>query len=331
MNSSVKLCLPWAAVICVVLSAQTVRAEEPAGPKAKPPTAEQIAAWIKSLDDTRYVAREEASQNLMEAGEAALDPLLAVANSDQPEPADRAIWLLRRLGKSRDSLLAVGALERLVKLQNWPAIVAKAEAELTDRSVSALEQRLTPLGAEVSLQLEPYQAATISMLVVKTNTNWHGTKDDLRRITQLRQIRNFRLQGQWIDDDVVRSFADKQNLAYLQLFDTKVTPDAVDAVKAKHPDSIVYVKNQALLGVSAENHAAGVLVMAVPPNTAAAKVGIVPGDVITALDGKPLPDFDRLTARIGQHQPNDKIEVEILRNNERIKVTPTLGDRSDAE
>jgi S1-C subfamily serine protease len=126
-------------------------------------------------------------------------------------------------------------------------------------------------------------------------------------------------------------FADKENLSYLQLFDTKVTPDAVDAVKAKHPDSIVYVRNQALLGVSAENHAAGVLVMTVPPNTAAAKVGIVQGDVITAIDGKPLQDFDRLTARIGQHQPGDKIEVEILRNNERIKLTPTLGNRLEQE
>src|SRR5689334_17934564 len=175
--------LVCAALLGALLCASRGFAEERSAPATVAARPEEVAGWIKSLDDARYVAREEASQNLLNAGSAALDPLLAVANSDRPEPADRAIWLLRRMGKSRDDALAVAALERLVQLQNRPAIVAKAEAELTDRSVTACEQRLSPLGAEVTLQLEPYppSGAAIPVLWVKVGANWRGTKDDLRR------------------------------------------------------------------------------------------------------------------------------------------------------
>jgi S1-C subfamily serine protease len=43
------------------------------------------------------------------------------------------------------------------------------------------------------------------------------------------------------------------------------------------------------------------------------------------MNGHTLPDFDRLTARIAQHQPGETVEVEIMRGNERKKLSVTLG------
>jgi S1-C subfamily serine protease len=79
------------------------------------------------------------------------------------------------------------------------------------------------------------------------------------------------------------------------------------------------------LGVQAENHPAGALVSGVKPGTAAANAGIVEGDVIASLGGHTVPDFDRLTARIAQHQPGETVEVEVIRGNERKKIPVTLG------
>jgi len=93
--------------------------------------AADIARWIGALDDNRYLAREEATQHLIAAGSAALDPLLAVANSDQPEPADRAIWILRRLGNSRDNDLGVAALEHLAQLKAGPLWLPKPKPSWT--------------------------------------------------------------------------------------------------------------------------------------------------------------------------------------------------------
>src|SRR6476469_1252554 len=96
------------------------------GPTGQAARAAEIASWISALDDNRYKAREQATQHLIAAGAATLDPLLVVANVDRPEPADRAIWILRRLGGSRDNDLAVDALEHLAQLKGRPALVSKA-------------------------------------------------------------------------------------------------------------------------------------------------------------------------------------------------------------
>jgi hypothetical protein len=337
MNGLSKNIIILAGLAGALAFAPSSRGEEQlASSESKPATGDEIAGWIKDLDDARYSARETATQHLLAAGAAALDPLLAVANGEKPEPADRAIWIMRRMGRSRDNELALAALERLVQLENRPSVVAKAETELAERGVNACEQRLGPLGAEVASQLEQFENAIVPVLIVRLSDKWQGTTEDLRQITQLRQVRHFRLEGAAIGDDVVKMFADKDKLAVLQLFDTKVTPAAVDAVKEKHPTAMVYVRNQALLGVIAENHAAGVMVTFVQPGSAAATAGIVVGDVIAAIDGHSLPDFDRLTARIAQHRPGDKIDVDIVRNDKdgrpvTIKLRPVLGSRTGQE
>jgi serine protease Do len=71
--------------------------------------------------------------------------------------------------------------------------------------------------------------------------------------------------------------------------------------------------------------------MFVQSGSAAAAAGIQQGDIIATIDGHKLPDFDRLTVRIAQHQPGDKIEVEIIRNDQRMKLTPVLGIRPEHE
>ena len=171
----------------------------------------------------------------------------------------------------------------------------------------------------------------VSLLVVRLGEKWRGTTEDLRHITKLKEVRYFRLEGAPVSDEVVKLFADKEKLSYLQLFDTKVTPDAVDAVKAKHPDAIVYVRNQALLGVAAETHPNGVLINTVVPGTGAAVAGIQKDDVITTIDGHAIPDFDRLTARIAQPKPGDKVDIEIIRIEKRMKFRPVLGSRPEGE
>jgi hypothetical protein len=290
----------------------------------------EISAWIDELDHNQYLVRERATRNLLEAGSAALDALLAAANADRPEPADRAVWILRRVARSKDNGLAIAALERLIQLRGRPRLVEKAEWDLAERSVLACEEQLAPLGAELSVQYEPIEVANmVPMLQLRLGSQWRGTTEDLRPVAQLRHQLHYRLEGAAIDDAAVKLFEEKEKLAHLQLRYTKVTPAAVDALKRRHPDTVVYVRNAALLGVSAENHARGVLVQHVERDTAAAAAGIVPGDVITSLDGQPLPDFDRLTVRIAQHRPGDTIDVEILRGEERKKLSVTLGTWPD--
>jgi hypothetical protein len=328
------LILALFAVTTGCFSCAVVLGEEKATTEtSKPASAEEIATWIKALDNSQYREREEATQRLLSAGKPALDPLLTIANSDQPEPADRAIWILRNMGRSPDNSLALSALEHVVQLKNRPAIVSKAEFELTDRSVAACAERLEPLGAEVSMRPENIETGPVPFLAVELGEKWHGTLDDLRQLIQMQRILRFRLQGAPVSDDIVKMFAEKQNLANLMLIETKATPEAVDFVKDKHPETTVYVRNLVMLGVSAEKSAAGMVVTSVRPDTAASNANMVDGDIIVTIDGHPVPDFDRLTARIAQHQPGEQVELEIIRKElvkdkpieKRMKITPVLG------
>jgi C-terminal processing protease CtpA/Prc len=301
-------------------------------PTQAPASAEQIAHWLNDLDDAQYLVREAATQHLADAGAAALEPLLDAANGERPEPADRAMWILQRFSRSRDNDLALAALEKLTQLKNAPAVTAKAESQLAERSLAACEKRLTALGADVVLTIGQESVQTVvPMISVRLGQRWRGTADDLRQLIQLRQQRYFRLEGPGVDDDVVKMFVDKEKLALLHLFNTKATLAGVDAVKQKHPDAKLFLRNTAMLGVGGDTNAAGVLVHEVPQGSGAAAAGILTGDIITSLDGQKIVDFDRLTAHIAQHQPGDKVEVELLRGEQTKKVTVVLGKRPENE
>jgi putative serine protease PepD len=72
---------------------------------------------------------------------------------------------------------------------------------------------------------------------------------------------------------------------------------------------------------------AGAQVSSVSAGTPAAKAGLQAGDVITALDGKPITKADDLTASVTAHAPNDKVTLTITRNGKTQQIDVTLGAR----
>lgn len=69
----------------------------------------------------------------------------------------------------------------------------------------------------------------------------------------------------------------------------------------------------------------GVLVVGTKDPAAAA--GIRRGDLITALEGKPVTTVDELFAILGTHQPGDQVAVKISRGSSTRKVSVTLAPR----
>jgi S1-C subfamily serine protease len=84
----------------------------------------------------------------------------------------------------------------------------------------------------------------------------------------------------------------------------------------------------------------GLLVVHVDPGSGADKAGLrvgktqvvvggqsytLGGDVITAVDGSPVTDFEQLRDAIARKQPGDKVELEVFRSGGKASVTVTLG------
>ena len=72
-------------------------------------------------------------------------------------------------------------------------------------------------------------------------------------------------------------------------------------------------------------------VMKVTEGSAAEKAGIQEGDVITALNGKPLSNSLELSTRIGSLRPGDTVEITLNRAGEQRTVRVTLGGSDTAE
>jgi serine protease Do len=72
----------------------------------------------------------------------------------------------------------------------------------------------------------------------------------------------------------------------------------------------------------------GVIVKTVTPDGPADKGGIKPGDIILTLDGKPVKDGDDLVANISSRRVGSTVEIGILRNDSKQKLTIGITDRA---
>ncbi|WP_047487636.1 trypsin-like peptidase domain-containing protein [Terriglobus sp. TAA 43] len=72
----------------------------------------------------------------------------------------------------------------------------------------------------------------------------------------------------------------------------------------------------------------GVLVSTVTPGGPAAKAGIKPQDVITAIDGTPVKDGDELVSNVSPRHPGSTARLTYLRDGKENNVTVTIGDRA---
>jgi S1-C subfamily serine protease len=80
-------------------------------------------------------------------------------------------------------------------------------------------------------------------------------------------------------------------------------------------------------GDSPADGSAGALVTTVESGSAAQKAGLRQGDIVVAMDGKPVASFLDLAASIGAHAPGDSVKLEVVRDGKHIQLTATLGSR----
>lgn len=83
--------------------------------------------------------------------------------------------------------------------------------------------------------------------------------------------------------------------------------------------------NRAMLGVTTDKTDKGAEINSITKESAAEKLGLKEGDVITKVDDKKIESPDELSAAIKAHKPGDKVTITYLRDNKEMKGTAELG------
>jgi serine protease Do len=71
----------------------------------------------------------------------------------------------------------------------------------------------------------------------------------------------------------------------------------------------------------------GVLVQQVQSGSPAAQAGVQRGDIITAINGKPLTSESDLPATISKQKPGDTVQLTVVRNGQQQALSATLAER----
>jgi serine protease Do len=73
----------------------------------------------------------------------------------------------------------------------------------------------------------------------------------------------------------------------------------------------------------------GAVIADVLPGSAAARVGLRPGDLVLTLDGKPIENGRQLLVNLYRHVVGDVVELKILRDEETLNVPVAMNERPD--
>jgi hypothetical protein len=304
-------------------NSNTRKPKSPTSPLAAP-TPEEIAAWIVQLDDHRYVVRERATRQLLLAEVAVLDPLLVVANAARPEPADRAVWVLRRIATSKDAAVRRQALERLVQLQNRPLVVAAARDALAqihhEEAVEAIRQLGGKFTTPYADAFGPYMAGRVIL-----DKQWRGGDEGLVHLRHVIGLRHVIIIGTDVSLGGLQELVHMPDLDELWLYGTKLRAADVPQIRSLLPQVTIDFRLGALLGVGSNTpDGNGPAVVGTVQGVAAA-AGIQVGDIIQKFEGQPVPDFKTLTEMIGKHVAGDEVTLEVLRGGQPIEFKIKLG------
>lgn len=283
---------------------------------AEPATEPEIAAWIDQLGAEQFAQREAASRSLAAAGRPALESLGAAVLRDDLEVATRALDIVRGFLASDDELLAGDAEKLLEAIAEGPdsavSGLVTGALDFHHRGMTeAAREKLESLGAVIT---EGFLASGHRGLQVTLNARWRGTSEDLRLLSRLQGVRLVGAFGVPLDAAAVAALGRLRGVESVQLFGTGIADDQLAALAAKLPATRIDVRKGGKLGVAGQPMVGPCVITHVQEGSAAGKAGLQIGDVVVAIDGRPVADFESLTEQVGRHGPGDTIELELERN-----------------
>lgn len=108
--------------------------------------------------------------------------------------------------------------------------------------------------------------------------------------------------------------------------------EALPIVESLREQAEGEVRDEGYLGVGLDDRrdgGQGAIIAEVEPDTPAEAAGILPGDIVIAVEGTAIEGGAGLVAAVRDQEPGDELEIQILRGGDEITVSVVLTDRPD--
>ncbi len=288
--------------------------------KSEPPTAEQIDRWISELDDNLFDNRENAQENLSEAGMAALDKIAKEASSGSLESSTRALNILLAWSEqTKRHKLRIAALKKIIGLEDHPQESLLAGELLANAKELAALTKILELGAHCTIDTQnripvlQLPGGNVRPLQITIDKDWTGGVAGLSPLRDLRRVITLSFHSAKLGDEVATILLDLPQLRRIELYGMNISDEVVEQLEARLPQrTTLEVRGGAKLGIRGNEHPKAI-VMEVVPGTAAENAGLKKGDHITHIDGKAVKNFRELTQRIARHRANDSVVLKVKR------------------
>lgn len=159
--------------------------------------------------------------------------------------------------------------------------------------------------------------------------NYNGGDDGLRFAPHLQNIYHVKLHQAAVTSAALTHLAKMKQLNQLEVSGTAITGAALQQFKRSRPQVNVSALGPAVIGITGQDHPRGVLVQNVFSETGARRAGMLEGDIVTHVEGRPVKSFSELTLAIYDKRPGDKLELAYLRGGSKREAMLELTARED--
>jgi hypothetical protein len=193
---------------------------------------EQVQQWIGALDADEFLAREHATESLVQAGASAVEPLLAALRDRQWEVNTRIVHILQQMALSGDPDVEEVARSALVEIAQSPIRSAAQRAQATLAGIGEIRQQralaeLVRLGAKTSPERNQFNFA---LFAIEIGEDWLGTERDVRQIRWLQDLQQVTLAGERVTNEWLEPLAELPGLSYLILKKTSVNDAGMEFI-----------------------------------------------------------------------------------------------------
>jgi hypothetical protein len=194
------------------------------------------------------------------------------------------------------------------------------EKRVIDEGVDVIHT--VPIGTDEPAETDQLQPGTL--LIGK---EWRGGDAGLEYVAQLQQIHTVILRDAPLTDAALTQLRKLASLSQLRVQRTRLSSAALVKLRHQRPGMTITAVGPAMLGVAGSDHASGLLIQQVTPETGARRAGLDEQDIITKIEGLKVSSFNDVTLALYDKVPGGKVKVEYLRDGKRRLVDVVLNDR----